>query len=575
MAHHWFPVPSDTERIEVIPPSSLSAATLYTLLTAPDRQEWKNKVGVTSPADGSAKVTTRLLCSGGWVFKTDESHRGKEAEEIRNRHRKLRKLAQDIPVWHPDKTWFLLIVDEWYWPVTACPLLSTLRSLPSPSARLDYWLRCLGWALELSALHNLGLDLNPANFALDPAQPHRIYYIDDETYPALTLQDVAEAIVGRIPEEQEVSTADWYQWGMSLREQLAPYLATKADLLHLLEGVRHYPLAPIFRPQHQALVNGLNKSRYWSPPRSIPSGPPNRNPRTTRSQQKPVVQTQHPSQSSSSSDPKVGKKSTNRGSSAKARSNSAIVSTPKLTCIFSDIHGNLPAFQAVLHFAREVGVDSFIFLGDVVGYGPFPKECIEILAGMKNAILLRGNHDQMVGCGQLDDGVNRLAREALLWTIDRLSAPERSWLLNLPLEYKTSSWLAVHGAPSDPHRMYAYVYELTYKQNLEYLQEQHLQLCFYGHSHVQFIYRRIEGEPDQKLAPRSLSLFRKGQVVLVNPGAVGQPRDGDPRAAFALWDRTNNLLTFHRVEYPIRQTMEALQVAGLPDDLRWRLEIGR
>jgi diadenosine tetraphosphatase ApaH/serine/threonine PP2A family protein phosphatase len=72
-----------------------------------------------------------------------------------------------------------------------------------------------------------------------------------------------------------------------------------------------------------------------------------------------------------------------------------------------------------------------------------------------------------------------------------------------------------------------------------------------------------------------LSLFRKGQVVLVNPGAVGQPRDGDPRAAFALWDRTNNLLTFHRVEYPIRQTMEALQVAGLPDDLRWRLEIGR
>jgi len=119
------------------------------------------------------------------------------------------------------------------------------------------------------------------------------------------------------------------------------------------------------------------------------------------------------------------------------------------------------------------------------------------------------------------------------------------------------------------------VYELTYRENFQYMAANQLAVCFYGHTHVPFLYRRCAEELFDKAVPSATKLFVAGELLLVNPGSVGQPRDGDERASFAIWDRRRNVITFHRVEYPLQETVSAIRRAGLPDDVARRLEIGR
>jgi predicted phosphodiesterase len=261
--------------------------------------------------------------------------------------------------------------------------------------------------------------------------------------------------------------------------------------------------------------------------------------------------------------------------------------TPKRTCIFSDVHANLYALESVLKEAKQLEVDSYLFLGDAVGYGPHPSECLERLMNLPNLQAIRGNHDQMVAEGQVDEDCNRLARASIEWSYQRLSSVQREWLLNLPLEVQNGSqddelmWLAVHGAPIDRHRIYAYVYEMTYRNNLQHIEEQGVPLCFYGHTHVPFIYRRTlkteNGQPtptDEKISPGPIQEPNNKQFMLFNPGSVGQPRDRDPRASFAIWDRREKLLSFQRIAYPIEKSVAALHKTELPEDLAIRLEMG-
>jgi len=175
--------------------------------------------------------------------------------------------------------------------------------------------------------------------------------------------------------------------------------------------------------------------------------------------------------------------------------------------------------------------------------------------------------------------MNRHARESAAWTQTLLTDEDLRWLTALPIEHVGEDGLvAVHGAPQDPHRFFAYVYELTFRNNLSYMQERGQRVCFYAHTHVQFVHRRElgDGDPvDSKLSPAPLRVFGERVIVLVNPGSVGQPRDGDSRAAYALWNRETNVVMFHRVEYSVERTIAAIERAGLPRDLALRLEIGR
>ena len=520
----WFPKPKSPAELDILGPGAgLSSNLLFELLHAPNAVEWKEKVGVTTPADGSAKPTARLLRSGKWVFKTDIAQETHDKAALRTQLQRLVTLALRVDLWHPEKLWFLMETEQQLWmPVSACPRLTTIRQIDEWDLRIRWWSRMIIMGLEMSLKYGIGLDLNPSNFAFDDPLSDQLYYLDDEFYAQHDFFDIAEAVVARLPEDPSVFPEKWRQWGTQLKGALQLFCRKQDDWRHFLSGIHNYPLTSAMGTQRSALLEGLYQSN------SCPE--------------------------------------------ANVRKH---FQEAKLTCIFADVHGNLPAFDSVLKKAKALNVDSYLFLGDIVSYGPFPRQCIERLAELKNIICIRGNHDNTSGSGMPENGSNRMAREVDMWTHAQLTQAEREWLLALPVDHLSTPWLIVHGAPQDPRRFYAYVYELTYGDNLSYLEQHDFSACFYGHTHVQFVYRRFADGHDEKLKPDTLELFKTKERMLINPGSVGQPRDGDPRAAFALWNRETDVVTFHRVSYSVETTVQAIKKEGLPEDLIYRLEVGR
>jgi len=241
------------------------------------------------------------------------------------------------------------------------------------------------------------------------------------------------------------------------------------------------------------------------------------------------------------------------------------------TAVIADVHGNAPALEAVLAECARLSVDSYLFLGDAVGYGPKPRECVQRLAELRRAQCIRGNHDHAMGSGVFDTGMNRLARSCAGWTHEQLSREEREWLVTLPLDAGGDGWLAVHGAPKDPRRFFAYVYELTFEENLEHIARNNVQLCFCGHTHVQFVHERTLAGGYRKTGTPEHSKLERGRTLLINPGSVGQPRDGDVRAAFAVWHREQESVSLHRVPYAVELVVESLRELNLPHELGERL----
>ncbi|GAK50979.1 Ser/Thr protein phosphatase family protein [Candidatus Moduliflexus flocculans] len=532
----WFPRPEALSDLDIVGPGGgIGEEGLYAKLIAPEALEWREKVGVMTPADGSAKASTRLLKSGGWVFKTDTHQQHADRAVLRAQLQRLVGIALNTDLWHPDKFWFLLRADDVWWPVSACPQLTIIRAATETVEKLAWWTKMIEMGFEISKTHHLGLDLNPSNFGFEEQARDRLYYVDDEAYAKHTLFDIAEAIVARLPEDLAITPDEWRVWGRQLSGIARAYCQHSDDWRHFLDGIRDYPLTPALSSARQGLMDGISA------------------PTETLSFASPTDATPAP---------------------RFALQKQQLPQTP-ITCIFGDVHGNLPALNAVLKEAERLGADSYIFLGDAVSYGPFPKECIERIANMPKTVMLRGNHDHTVGTGIPENGSNRLAREMDSWTTQQLNSTEREWLLALPVEYQEDHWLCVHGSPLDQQRFYAYVYEMTYKNNLTYLEEHQLLVCFYGHTHVQFIYRRNVDGMDEKLLPEKIEIAEESGRLLINPGSVGQPRDGDPRAAFALWSRQERRFRFYRIPYPVDATIQAVKKAGLPEDLVYRLEVGR
>jgi len=533
----WFPRPEQADDIEILSPDpALEATQIYPLLHNAGAREWKEKVGVAAFLEGSAKVTVRLLESQGWFCKTDKNLRTEDRKQLKEAVLKAIQLQQQYPLWHPKKLYFLMRIDRFWWPMSLCPTLKILRQITTWQERLQWQKRMLKMGLEYNYQHQLGLDLNPSNFGFSPDDEGTLYYVDDEVYPQQENFHFASALVARIPEESQIQKEDWFDWGIQLQDVFSPYIK-QAQWLTFFEDMRQYPLVSTLEDKREALIQGFCKGQPFLDPEER---------RRLRKQKKAAA--------------------------AIAPKKSGWESG-KITCIFADVHGNLPALNAVLKTAKQYAVDSYLFLGDVVGYGPFPKQCIQKIRELDNAILLKGNHDQSAATGELEDGMNRLAKASMEWTHQQLSQDERDWLLHLPTDYNGDTWSAVHGAPIDKHRYYAYIYEFTYRNNLQFLEDHNIQTCFYGHSHIQFIYRRLNGK-DESLFPKNIKLFQENEYLLLNPGSVGQPRDRDPNAAFAIWNREKNIVTFLRVGYPVEETMEEIIKQGLPEDLAARLEMG-
>jgi predicted phosphodiesterase len=235
-------------------------------------------------------------------------------------------------------------------------------------------------------------------------------------------------------------------------------------------------------------------------------------------------------------------------------------------CVVSDVHSNLPALEAVL--AAAAPYDALWQLGDIVGYGPQPNEVVARLAA-ENALGVRGNHDS-AAIGELaTDAFNDDARQAVEWTAERLDAAARAWLAALPLVDEHSPFTLVHGSPRDPSWEYVFS-SAAARGNLDAFTTAH---CLVGHTHVPLVFRD-GGRRVETLVPNGAALELDQRRTLLNPGSVGQPRDGDPRACAMLIDTDALSVEWLRVEYPIAQVQQLMADAGLPRRLAARLAVG-
>jgi len=243
--------------------------------------------------------------------------------------------------------------------------------------------------------------------------------------------------------------------------------------------------------------------------------------------------------------------------------------------VLTDIHANLEALDACLADAPAHGYDETLVLGDLVGYGPDPDTVVARVQSLNPVAIVRGNHDK-VACGlEQAEGFNSVAKSAAKWTLDILTSDHREWLCALPegpIDVDDTVEIC-HGSPFDED---AYIFdELDAVRALKVATRP---LCLFGHTHYPVTFELSDESFDSvgsAPGPQMHVQMRAGCKYLLNPGSVGQPRDGDPRAAYAIVDTTLRRVELFRLRYAVEETQAKIIKAGLPEVLAQRLGVGR
>ena len=236
--------------------------------------------------------------------------------------------------------------------------------------------------------------------------------------------------------------------------------------------------------------------------------------------------------------------------------------------LFGDIHANLEALEAVLQDATEQGCTDHVCMGDIVGYNADPYACLEIVRS-KNWPVVKGNHDEDASGDHSLESMNPVAASALEWTRQQLSEDQRAWLRNIRMVRQVEDFTVVHSTLDQPQSWNYVTNKFDAMSNFSY---QFTNLCFHGHTHVPRIFIResrvaeVEGDS---------IVIEPGMKYFINTGSVGQPRDGDWRACYAIYDIPTATVSFRRVEYDLATTQQKIRAAGLPEVLAERLAEGR
>ncbi|MEA2026273.1 MAG: metallophosphoesterase family protein [Chloroflexota bacterium] len=235
--------------------------------------------------------------------------------------------------------------------------------------------------------------------------------------------------------------------------------------------------------------------------------------------------------------------------------------------VLSDIHSNLPALEAVLEAIAPF--DQLWVLGDVVGYGPHPDEVVERLRA-EDAVAVQGNHDA-AALGRIPVGTfNDLARAAVAWTKKTMKPENLDWLAELPETRVEGDFTLAHGSPRDP--LWEYLFSVPAARiNLAAFETPY---CIVGHTHHQVTFRDDKGQVEALLAKAGDRLTLDGRRCILNPGSVGQPRDGDPRACAMTIETEAGRVEWLRIDYDIVRTQAAIRALPLPERLADRLEMG-
>jgi predicted phosphodiesterase len=430
-------------------------------------------------------------------------------------------------VHHPLKTWFLYQESTDSPPLigSICPRLTPLHTIfrgePGSTQEAFTW---VNWIAQLFAMNfrvakvsGCSLDEGLSNFGL--AEDSSLYYLDDDIYSWDKFVTTAQMIGTSVRSLTWLTVPLGLELGKFLRQAIADHLADPHGAMSLVEQLRD-----VFIP---------SQSR-----REI-----------LEAIQQGLVERQ-------------------RGVRCMAEAGGS-----KPMAVLADIHGNLPALDAVLSYLKAAGVEDGLILGDVVGYGPHPRQCIERLR-QTNFVVLKGNHDDAAVTGQIKSGMTQHARWSLEWTCAQLNDADRSWLQELPPILHGDRWIAVHGSPLDPSFFNAYVYHMTYEDNLNLLQRRGIHICFHGHTHMPAVYTRKSGHEDRRCEEPSQSLSDY-DYCLICPGSVGQPRNGRNAAQFGIYDSEKRSIVFHSLNYDVGQTVSDMRMAGFPNTLMARLSEGK
>ena len=236
--------------------------------------------------------------------------------------------------------------------------------------------------------------------------------------------------------------------------------------------------------------------------------------------------------------------------------------------ILSDLHANLEATEAVLADAREHDCTHFICLGDVVGYNANPHECLEIVQKMQCPVV-KGNHDEQATLTESSRGFNALAEAAINWTRAHLTNEDKEWLRALPLTQQVHDFTIVH-ATLDAPEQWGYVFNSL--DAVASFAFQETTVCFFGHTHVAGAFVRDDGVKKMKVDRLPIE---ETKTYFINVGSVGQPRDGDWRAAYCIYHVEKNVVEQRRIKYDLATAQKKIIEAGLPHLLADRLELGR
>lgn len=243
-----------------------------------------------------------------------------------------------------------------------------------------------------------------------------------------------------------------------------------------------------------------------------------------------------------------------------------------LYAVLSDTHSNLEALQAVLEALEKHNCDSILFLGDLLGYGASPNECVE-LARMHNFTTILGNHDRAILNGRKIDTFNEYARLAVQWTDAMLTEENRTYLNSCPISRLEAGFLLVHGALTGTDDYIMNSQDIA--NNLELLRSQYpdCDLVFYGHTHIKAFFSD-KNRVNTACTDKEFTL-EKGDTFFINPGSVGQPRDGSPDASFGLYDSERRTYRQYSIPYDVESAQKKILDNGLPAFLADRLAKGR
>lgn len=494
---------------------------------------------------------------------------------------KERKLG----IYHPDKTWFYIYVERdgvedpsqevRIGSITPRlrPLHTILDTHPETEqdrARIKAYITAMfELYLNTAKAFELKLDEGLSNFALD--QDDRLYYVDDETYPwdkFISFSVMLGVMVRKLDWlERDFAREVALELGQQL-DQVFGDLNYRASVAYQLRSA--FMPAGKKRDIANLICATLNETGRTG---EVSMDVPALQPVVTEEVRMPAADL--PADRPSLPDTAVEDSGARPAAPVprhSPRPAPAAFSATRPLAILADMHANLPALNVVLDWLEQADITQALVLGDLVGYGPDAVEVVERMQASGFQII-KGNHDHSVALGAYERGLSKNARQVAEWTHQQLSAEQRDWLKQLPPVIDNDHWMAVHGAPLDPEFFYGYVYEMTFRENLDKLVQLERRLCFHGHSHMPGLYGRDKGGQDRHRVGEVLSL-QEFSHCLVCPGSIGQPRNGVPHAQFAIYDPGKDEITFKALEYDYESVVERMKAENFPADLYRRLARG-